>query len=65
MLIVGYNCWDEGLWDECCNPPGWAWPRPAGGTLIGGVVFLLMSLTGTGSMVMAASGRRTVGPEIQ
>ncbi len=65
MLIVGCNCWDEEVWDKCCDPPGWARPRLGSGTSIGGVVFLSMMLTGTGSMVMAASGRRNRGPEIQ
>ncbi len=64
MLVVGCNCWDEELWGECRDPPGWARPWLAGGTSIGGGAIWSMALTGTGSMVMAASGRRTVGPEI-
>ncbi len=65
MLVVGCHCWDEEVWDKCHNPPGWAQLRLTGGTLIGGLAFLSLALTGIGSMVKAASGRRTVGPEIQ
>jgi hypothetical protein len=57
MLVVGCNCWDEELCEECHNPPGGVQPRPAVGPLIGGGAFSSMALTGSGSMVVALSGR--------
>jgi hypothetical protein len=65
MFVVGYHCWDEEVWDECRSLPGWARPRLDGGTSIGGVAFLSMAVTGIGSIVKAASGRRTIGPELK
>ena len=65
MLVVGCNCWDEDLCDKHCDPPGGVRPRPALGPSIGGVALLLMVLTRSGSMLVAASGRKTIGPKKQ
>jgi hypothetical protein len=65
MLVVGCNHWEEELCEERRDTPGGVRPRLAVGALSGGGAFLSMVLTGSGSMVVAASGRRTVEPKIQ
>ncbi len=65
MLVVGCNCWEEELCEELRDPLGGALPRPVVRPSSGGGASLSMTLIWSGSMVVAASGRRTVEPKIQ